>query len=34
MARYETALDREFGRALKHFQENRKKSENYDLKLD
>jgi len=34
MARYETALDREFGRALKQLQENREKSENYDLKLD
>jgi len=33
MSRYETALDRQFTRALKQFQENRKKSENYDLKL-
>jgi len=34
MSRYETALDRQFARALKQFQELRKKSENYDLKLD
>jgi hypothetical protein len=34
MARYETALNREFARALKQLQENRKNSENYDFKLD
>jgi hypothetical protein len=34
MSRYETALDRQFARALKQFQELRKKSENYDFKLD